>query len=50
MPTVADAVIRTKRLLNSNTRTELDAVHTGVTAVPTSIRLKHKTDGIRTGS
>ena len=28
MPTVGDAVTRTKRLLNSNTRTELDAVHT----------------------
>ena len=50
MPTVADAVTRTKRLLNSNTRTELDAVHTGITAVATSIRLKHDADGIRSGS
>ena len=50
MPTVADAVTRTKRLLNSNTRTELDVVHTGITAVATSIRLKHDTDGIRSGS
>ena len=50
MPTVGDAVIRTKRLLNSNTRTELDAVHTLLTADGATIRLKYQTDGIRAGS
>ena len=50
MPTVADAVTRTKRLLHSNTRTELDAIHTGIAADATEIRLKHQTDGIRAGS
>ena len=51
MSTVADAITRTKRLLNSNTRTELDAIHTEITAIQTSdIRLKHDTDGIRAGS
>ena len=50
MPTVADAVIRTKRLLHSNTRTELDAIHTGIAADATEIRLKYQTDGIRAGS
>ena len=50
MPTVGDAVTRTKRLLNSNTRTELDAVHTLLTADGATIRLKYQTDGIRAGS
>ena len=50
MPTVGDAVTRTKRLLNSNTRTELDAVHTELTADGPTIRLKYQTDGIRAGS
>jgi hypothetical protein len=50
MPTVGDAVTRTKRLLNSNTRTELDAIHTTITASATTIRLKYQTDGIRAGS
>jgi len=50
MPTVGDAVTRTKRLLNSNTRTELDAIHTTITAAATTIRLKYQTDGIRAGS
>ena len=50
MPTVGDAVTRTKRLLNSNTRTELDAVHTELTADGATIRLKYQTDGIRAGS
>ena len=48
---VADAVIRTKRLLHSNTRTELDVLATTITAGQTSdIKLKHQTDGIRAGS
>ena len=50
MPTIGDAVTRTKRLLNSNTRTELDAIHTTITAAATTIRLKYQTDGIRAGS
>ena len=50
MPTVGDTVTRTKRLLNSNTRTELDAIHTTITAAATTIRLKYQTDGIRAGS
>ena len=50
MPTVNDAVTRTKRLLHSNTRTELDAVHTLLAADDTTVRLKYQTDGIRAGS
>ncbi len=51
MPTVGDAVTRTKRLLHSNTRTELDAIHTMLPLATTStIRLKYQTDGIRAGS
>jgi hypothetical protein len=50
MPTVGDAVTRTKRLLHSNTRTELDAVHTLLTADGSTLRLKYQTDGIRAGS
>jgi hypothetical protein len=51
MPTIGDVVTRTKRLLHSNTRTELDAIHTMLPAATTStIRLKYQTDGIRAGS
>ena len=50
MPTVGNAVTRTKRLLNSNTRTELDAIHTTITTASTTIKLKYQTDGIRAGS
>jgi hypothetical protein len=50
MPTVDDAVTRTKRLLHSNTRTELDAIHTLLAADDTTVRLKYQTDGIRAGS
>ena len=50
MPTIGDAVTRTKRILNSNTRTELDAVHTLLAADDTTVRLKYQTDGIRAGS
>ena len=51
MPTVGDAVTRKKRLLHSNTRTELDAIHTILPLATTStIRLKYQTDGIRAGS
>lgn len=58
-PTIADCVIHTKRLLNSNTRTERDSVaNTGSGGTPsdalttssTSLKLTHKTDGIRAGS
>jgi len=47
---VADVVRHAKRLLHSNTRTELDAIHSDITAVATTIRLKYQTDGIRAGS
>ena len=47
---VADVVRHAKRLLHSNTRTELDTIHTDITAVATTIRLKYQTDGIRAGS
>lgn len=50
MSTIGDAVTRSKRLLNSNTRTELDALHTAVTTSSGTIRLKYQTDGIRAGS
>ena len=58
-PPIADCVIHTKRLLNSNTRTERDSVaNTGSGGTPsdalttssTSLKLTHKTDGIRAGS
>ena len=48
MATVHDIVVRTKRLLNSNTRTELNNF-TG-TSTATTLNLEHKTDGIRAGS
>tara|TARA_B100000287_G_scaffold317150_1_gene300822 strand:+ start:825 stop:1772 length:948 start_codon:yes stop_codon:yes gene_type:complete len=50
MATISDCVTRTKRLLNSNTRTELDAVETAMTADGTTLHLKYQTDGIRAGS
>ena len=50
MPTVGDAVVRTKRLLNSNTRTELDALDAAVLVGDATINLKYQTDGIRAGS
>ena len=50
MSTIADCVTRTKRLLNSNTRTELDAILTTISASDSTIRLKYQTDGIRAGS
>ena len=48
MATVNDIVVRTKRLLNSNTRTELNNFTGGSTA--TTLTLEHQTDGIRAGS
>ena len=48
MATVNDIVVRNKRLLNSNTRTELKNFTTGGTT--TTLNLEHKTDGIRAGS
>ena len=51
MPTIGDAVTRTKRLLSSNTRTELDAVETEISSASEStLHLKYQTDGIRAGS
>ena len=51
MPTIGDAVTRTKRILTSNTRTELDAVGTAISsAIEATLHLKYQTDGIRAGS
>tara|TARA_Y100001949_G_scaffold122695_1_gene104467 strand:- start:136 stop:1101 length:966 start_codon:yes stop_codon:yes gene_type:complete len=55
MPTVNDAVVRTKRLLHSNTRTELNnflttSGETNSIGTGTSLSLAHVTDGIRAGS
>lgn len=58
MTTFGAAVTRTKRLLHSNTRTELDAVYgdnadpssSGVTASDSVIKLTHNSDGLRAGS
>ena len=48
---VVDVVRHAKRLLNSNTRTELDAISTDVALATTStIHLKYQTEGIRAGS
>jgi hypothetical protein len=47
---IADVVRHTKRLLHSNTRTELDAVKTELAVDGVTIRLKYQTDGIRAGS
>ena len=52
MATVHDIVVRTKRLLNSNTRTELNNFGVATLALSTdsSLTLSHQTDGIRAGS
>jgi len=55
MPTVNDAIVRTKRLVHSNTRTELNNFltttgETNSTGTGTSLTLAHTTDGIRAGS
>ena len=52
MATVHDIVVRTKRLLNSNTRTELNnfTVATLASSTDTDLILSHQTDGIRAGS
>ena len=47
---VADVVRHTKRMLHSNTRTELDAIKTELAVDGVTIRLKYQTDGIRAGS
>ena len=52
MATVNDIVVRTKRLLNSNTRTELNNFGVATLALSTdsSLTLSYQTDGIRAGS
>ena len=51
MSTIADCITRTKRLLNSNTRTEIDAIEvTLANGTSSTIKLKYQTDGIRAGS
>ena len=50
-PTISDCVTHVKRLLNSNTRTELDAVGETLTSgTDTTLKLKYNTDGVRAGS
>ena len=51
MPTIADAIQDTKRLLNSNTRTEIDALKTTLSSASTvDLELSYGADGIRAGS
>ena len=51
MPTIADAIQDTKRLLNSNTRTEIDALKTTLSSASTvNLELTYGADGIRAGS
>jgi hypothetical protein len=47
---VADVIRHAKRLLHSNTRTELDALKTELAIDGTTIRLTYETGGIRAGS
>ena len=49
MPTLGDLVVKTKRLLHSNTRTELDKLEAAVG--PTSnLQMTYKAAGVRPGS
>ena len=50
MPTIADSIQDTKRLLNSNTRAELDLIEVGINDTVTQFKLTHNADGIRAGS
>lgn len=50
MPTVGDSVVRVKRLLDSNTRTELDKLNGAITTGATSVTVTHSAPGIRAGS
>ena len=50
MPTIADSITETKRLLNSNTRSELDLIEVGINDTVTQFKLTHNADGIRAGS
>lgn len=50
MPTIADSIQDTKRLLNSNTRAELDLIKVGIGHSDTQFVLEHEADGVRAGS
>ena len=50
MPTIADSITETKRLLNSNTRSELDLIEAEINDTVTQFKLTHNADGIRAGS
>ena len=50
MPTIADSITETKRLLNSNTRSELDLIEVEINDTVTQFKLTHNADGIRAGS
>jgi len=49
MPTLGDLVVKTKRLLHSNTRTELDKLN-GAAGTSGTITVEHQAPGIRAGS
>ena len=51
MATIADCIIRTQRLINSNTRSEIDELDTALdSATDTTLKVKYGADGIRVGS
>jgi len=50
MPTIADSITETKRLLNSNTRSELDLIEAEINDTVTQFKLTYNADGIRAGS
>ena len=51
MATIADCITRTQRLINSNTRSEIDELDTALdSATDTSLKVKYGADGIRVGS
>ena len=51
MATIADCITRTQRLINSNTRSEIDELDTALdSATDTTLKVKYGADGIRVGS
>ena len=51
MATLADCITRTQRLINSNTRSEIDELDTALdSATDTTLKVKYGADGIRVGS
>ena len=51
MATIADCITRTQRLINSNTRSEIDELDTALdSTTDTTLKVKYGADGIRVGS